>query len=59
MKMYNIASEMVPKSGSFSGSQLFLKTSLFYRHFKRILITVDSNTKDFIANDYYFTYLVI
>jgi hypothetical protein len=40
-------------------ANFYWKQLYFTWHFKHILITVDSNIKDFITNDYYFTYLVI
>ena len=54
MKMYTIASEMVPHSRSFIESQFLLKTTCLTWHFKHyMLIRVNSNTKDFITNDYH------
>ena len=44
---------MVPHSRSFIGSNpIFTKTNSTW-YFKHILITVNSNTKDFITNDYH------
>ena len=49
MKIYTGEIEMVHHSRSFIGSQYLLNNW----YFKHILITVNSNTKDFITNNYH------